>query len=221
MSALPVGRIAGLQVGQPQKLVTSAGRDWRSAIFKQPVSGRVRLQGENFAGDYQANRKYHGGPDKAVCVYSVEHYVDLRRELDRPFTAGAFGENLTVVGLTEDRVCIGDTLAIGEVRIQVSQPRQPCANISKRWEVPRLPRLMETTGWTGFYCRLLAAGDVGADDAIAVVERPYPEWTIQRANATLYAADSDREASEALRQTPLLSAEWRRILRRQLDSDES
>lgn len=217
------GQIVSLQVGLPRTLTTVAGRSWTSAITKAPVDGTVSLGTENLAGDQQANRKYHGGPSKALCVYCAEHYPGWCAEfgLDLPF--GAFGENLTTVGLTEENICIGDVFALGEgdVRVQVSQPRQPCANISKRWAKPALPRRMEETGRTGIYLRVLQTGDVAAGDVIMLVERPHPGWTAQRANSLMYAPDAAPAEIAALCNLSALSAEWKRILGRKLALGEA
>jgi MOSC domain-containing protein YiiM len=213
-----VGRIVSIQVGMPREMVTATGRVWKSAIEKAALEGPVALGAENLAGDYQANRKYHGGPDKALCTYASEHYPDWRERLGLDMPFGAFGENLTLEGLTEDRVCVGDVFAIGDggVRVQVSQPRQPCANLSKRWNRPRLPRWMEENGHTGFYLRALRTGDLAAGDAVTLVERPHPGWNLLRANELVYAAAPDREELAALRGLAALSAEWKRILGRKL-----
>ncbi len=214
------GRIVSLQVGLPQKLITGAGREWRSAIAKQAVSGKVPLGPENFAGDYQANRKYHGGPDKAVCLYSAEHYAYWRDALADPdFSYGAFGENLTVEGLTEDAVCIGDIFTAGTAILQVSQPRQPCANVSKRWSRPDLPRRMEHTGFTGFYCRVVQTGETANGDALVLTKRPHGGWTLARANTLMYGEPVDVDGVTDLRAVPALSAEWKRILGRKLAAD--
>ena len=211
------GRIVSLQVGRPETRVSPQGKDWRTAIHKTPVAGRVRLGAENLDGDYQANRKYHGGPDKAVCAYSAEHYPDWRELLAPvPMPFGAFGENVTVENMTEDLVCIGDVFTVGTARVQVSQPRQPCANVSKRWDRSDLPRRMEETGRTGFYLRVLEPGDVGAGDVLALAERPHAGWTLARANTLMYDDAADRAETEALRALALLSAEWKRILGRKL-----
>lgn len=208
------GRVVSLQVGRPKKMTTAAGKVWESAIAKEPVSERIALVGENLVGDYQANRKYHGGPDKAVCAYSAEHFPAWAADLGRELPFGAFGENITVDGLTEDKVCIGDIFAIGTALVQVSQPRQPCANISKRWTEPSLPRRMEETGRTGFYLRIVREGEIGPGDAIILTERPHPDWPLSRANAIMYGPASDRAAIDALRAVDALSAEWKRILGR-------
>lgn len=211
------GRIVSLQVGMPHKRVSPQGRDWHTAIHKTPVAGRVPLGAENLAGDYQANRKYHGGPDKAVCAYSAEHYPGWRALLapvEVPF--GAFGENVTVEDMTENIVCIGDVFRVGTATLQVSQPRQPCANVSKRWNCPDLPARIVETGRTGFYLRVLEVGEIGAGDTLVLLERAHAGWTLARANTLMYDDAADRAETEALRALPLLSAEWKRILGRKL-----
>lgn len=220
MIALPVGRIVSLQVGMPRPLTTEAGKAWQSAIVKEPVTGSVALGKENFTGDYQANRRYHGGPDKAVCGYCAEHYPGWEIFLNRSIPFGAFGENITVEGLTEEKICIGDTLTAGSIVLQISQPRQPCANVSKRWNEPKLPRRMEETGRTGFYCRVLQTGEVAAGETLTVAERPHPDWTISRANTVMYVSAFDFAQVAALRAVPLLSSEWKRILGRILAKAE-
>jgi MOSC domain-containing protein YiiM len=214
--ALPAGHLVSVQVGMPRQMTTTQGRLWESAIVKSPIEGAVPVGKENLAGDAQANRKYHGGPDKAICVYCAEHYPVWRESLSLGLPFGAFGENFTVEGLTEDIVCIGDVLSVGTTRLQVTQPRQPCANIIRRWGQPDLPRQMQETGWTGFYFRVRLAGEIAAGQEVTVVERPHPGWTLLRANRLMYGDPTAVEEITALRALRFLSAEWKRILGRKL-----
>jgi MOSC domain-containing protein YiiM len=214
--AIATGRLVSVQVGQPQKMRTAQGREWVSAIAKQPVEGKVPVGPENVAGDKQANRKYHGGPDKAVCVYCAEHYPVWRAERGIEMPYGAFGENLTIEGLTEETLCIGDTLSVGTVLLQISQPRIPCANLQKRWDWRDLPARVQETGWSGFYCRVLQTGELAAGDTLTVLARPHPEWNLLRANRALYADAPDADELSGLRALPVLSGEWRRITARML-----
>lgn len=209
-----VGKVLSLQVGMPQNLKTGAGKTWNSAIVKNPVQEPLLLEQENFVGDYQANRKHHGGPEKAVCWFSAEHFPELRNfsGIDLPF--GAFGENITLTGLTEDQVCVGDIWQVGDtVRVQVTQPRQPCASITKRWGCKTLPDYMIDHGFTGFYTRVLQTGNVSPDAAVTLLERPHEGWTVERANRIMYG-EKDLEEIRALRQVELLSDEWKRSLSR-------
>jgi MOSC domain-containing protein YiiM len=212
------GRIVSLQVSLPQIITTASGKEWKSAIAKKPVDKPILLSKENLEGDYQANRKYHGGPDKALCGYSAEHFPYWNEILGTEMPYGAFGENITVADLTEDVLCIGDILEIGSssVQIQISQPRQPCSNVSKRWNQPSLPRRMEETGWTGFYARVISGGEVAPDARLTLKERPHPDWTILRANRLMYGKTPDLDEIAALRELQSLSAEWKRILGRKI-----
>lgn len=213
---IAAGRVVSVQVGKPQRLVQANGRQWTSAIAKMPVEGTVSVGKENVSGDAQANRKYHGGPDKAVCVYCAEHYPVWRAERGIEMPYGAFGENLTIEGLTEETLCVGDMLTVGTAQLQISQPRIPCANLQKRWNWRELPARVQETGWSGFYCRVLQTGDLTAGDTLTVVERPYPDWNILRANRTIYADVPDADELSGLRAIPVLSSEWRRITGRML-----
>jgi len=215
---LIVGKIVSLQVGQAQTMITRRGREWTSAIRKEPVTGPVALGRSQLSGDQQVNRKYHGGPDKAVCVYAAEHYPHWRATLDLALPFGAFGENFTVAGIPEDCMCIGDTYAVGSgVEVQVSQPRQPCINLARRWDRPDLPTAMQDTGWTGVYLRVLREGEVSSDDTLTLIARPHPGWTILRVNRLLYGQDTaDRDALEAARCLDALARPTKRALTRLL-----
>ena len=134
-----------------------------SGIFKEPVAGPVWLGATNLVGDAQADLKHHGGPERAVNVYSADHFPDWRARLDRPdLTNGAFGENFTVAGLDEETVCIGDIFAIGDVRVQVTQPREPCWKLARKWNVKDLVKQVEQLRRTGWYMRVLQEGYVEA-----------------------------------------------------------
>jgi len=143
-----------------------------------------------------------------------------REALDRPdMGPGAFGENFTLEGLTEESVCVGDVFAVGDsVVVQVSQPRIPCVNLARRWDRAELPERVMKNGRSGFYLRVLEEGEVTAGDTVTLRERPHPGWTILRANALLYGEAADADDIAALRALPALTGEWRRALGRKLKS---
>ncbi len=182
-----IGRLTSIQVGQPRDLGTRGATDpldgpWRSAFFKSPVSGAVWLGTTNLAGDAQADRRVHGGPDQAVLVYSADHYPTWREELRMDeLSHGAFGENFTVSGQTEETVCIGDVYTVGEARVQVSKPRGPCWKIARRWRMKDLPARVAAHGWTGWYLRVLREGFVEAGMPVTLLERPDSALTVARA----------------------------------------
>jgi MOSC domain-containing protein YiiM len=128
--------------------------------------------------------------------------------LDLPY--GAFGENFTVRGVTEADVCIGDVFAVGGVLVQVSQPRQPCWKLARRWRVKDLAARVQATGRTGWYFRVLEEGEVTPGLRLVLRERPWPQWTVARANEIMHERRDDRAA--ALAACPSLSANWRETL---------
>jgi MOSC domain-containing protein YiiM len=191
-----------------------------SAIYKEPVAGPVWLGTINLDGDRQADLKNHGGEDKAVNAYPADHYPDWRATLARPeMTWGAFGENFTITGLDEETVCIGDIYQIGPARVQVTQPRQPCWKLARKWGVKDLVRQVERARRTGWYFRVLAEGEVGAGLPLVLLDRPHPEWTIARAFVTMHRRKRDPEAAAALAACPELAASWRETLAPQVVAD--
>jgi MOSC domain-containing protein YiiM len=215
-SAMP--RLVSIQVSLPREIQPAEapgpqGGAWTTGFFKQPVAGAVWAGRTNLEGDGQGDRKHHGGPDKAVLAYAAAHYPLWRDELDVPdLLYGAFAENLTIEGLSEQDVCIGDTYAVGAVRFQVSQPRQPCWKIAARWRRTDLTSLVERSGRTGWYLRVLAEGLVSAGDELELIERPFAEWTVARATGVM-TDRADREGAAALATCPLISSAWQDALR--------
>lgn len=157
--------IVSLNVGKPVT-VDYQGKDLSTGIYKQPVEGPLFLSSLNFEGDGQADLINHGGLDKAVCAYPSEHYPYWERSLGKPMTYAAFGENLTLRGLLEDEVCIGDVYRIGGAVLQVSQPRYPCFKLSQKHGVKDMPARVLNTGYSGFYFRVLEEGRVSADSPV-------------------------------------------------------
>ena len=216
-------KLLSLQVGRPVQHVSELddGQDaaWVSGIWKSPVSEgeRLWLDRINLDGDAQADLKNHGGPDKAVCCYAAEHYPGWRTALDKSeaeFPFGAFGENWTLAGMTEEVVCVGDIYTVGTARVQVSQPRMPCWKLGRRWERPSLPLEVSGSGRTGYYLRVLEPGEVGAGDALTLMERPLPDWPVARVNRAMYVDKEDAELADTLARLPGLAEAWRRPFRR-------
>lgn len=215
-----IARLVSIQVGLPAvhgvaDAVDPFDKPWRTGFFKAPVAGPVCLGRTNLVGDGQANRRVHGGADKAVLAYAASHYPLWRTELDLPdLPYGAFAENFTIAGQDEAHVCLGDVYAIGSARLEVSQPRQPCSNITHRWRVPGLTERVAATGRHGWYLRVLAEGEVVAGEPVVLLERPSPEWTIERATRAMQRRAVDRAEAAALVEVPALSAAWRKTLSR-------
>jgi MOSC domain-containing protein YiiM len=208
-----VGKVLSVSVGLPREFEHN-GRPARSAIWKAPVAGRVAARGVNLAGDDQADRKAHGGPDKAVYAYAVEDLRFWERELGRPLGHGQLGENLTTEGIAVNDALVGERWRVGTAVLEVAEPRVPCWRLGARMEEPRFPRWFTEALRPGAYLRIVAEGDVGAGDEIHVVERPAHDVTI-RDVLRIYAFDH-RDVARLVA-VPQLSESWRRWARQLLE----
>ena len=171
-------RMVSVNVGLPQEVVWK-GMTVRTAIFKKPVDGTVAIQELNLTGDQQANLTVHGGSDKAVYAYPIEHYEYWRKQLsDVSLSWGAFGENLTIEGLSEDTVCIGDVLRIGSAVLQITQPRIPCYKLALRFNRDDIIKRFLLSGRSGFYFSVIEPGDVGAGSKVEILDRDTNNVTV-------------------------------------------
>jgi MOSC domain-containing protein YiiM len=189
-----------------------------TGIFKHEVVMPAWLSQEGLAGDAQADRRVHGGPDKALHQYPVAHYPRLAaafpdvRELLIP---GSIGENLSAPGWDEANVCIGDVFRLGDARIQVSQPRSPCWKIDHRYGVDGMAKLIDATGITGWYFCVLEEGSVEPGCAFALIDRMSPAMTIQALLSQWREQRPDPARLEHTAATPGLAENWvRRLLDR-------
>jgi MOSC domain-containing protein YiiM len=209
--------VKALNIGLPKR-ETFGRKEFLSGICKQPVAGAVFLSQQGFEGDGVADRRHHGGNDKAVCVYSLDHYPYWESRLGISMPAAAFGENLSVAGLHEDDVCIGDVYRIGTAEVQVSQPRQPCGTLAARYGREDLVKLVVDSGRTGFYFRVLREGEARSGDAITVVERDRGAVSITFANTVFHHNRKDREGILKVLAIPALSESWQRSFRELLQT---
>ncbi len=173
------GRVEAVCVSGADLLPLPDKRPNRSGIDKRPVSGRVALHQMGLDGDVQVNKKHHGSEGQAVYAYAQEDAEWWAAELDRDLPPGRFGENLRTAGLDLTGAEIGEHWRIGTTLLEVTAPRTPCANFARFWGVPDLVKRFAAHGATGAYLRVLETGEVGAGDAIAVVERPGHGITVE------------------------------------------
>jgi MOSC domain-containing protein YiiM len=199
--------VLSINVRTPQEF-TYGDKTLLSAIDKNPIQGKVYLSQLNLDGDRQADLNFHGGPDKAVCVYSHDHYSFWESVLDIKLEPGAFGENLTVAGITEEDVCIGDIYEFGEAVVQVTQPRQPCFKLATRLKQPKLPLMVHHTGYTGFYFRVLKEGYVSSEDSLRLKERNPNSVSIAYANKLKYKDKTNIDGIKKLLSLRELSKDW-------------
>ena len=187
----------------------------RTGLYKQPVR-QATVQRLGLVGDHQADRRYHGGPEKAVHQYPPDHYSRIAAHF--PAAAihavpGALGENLSSAGMTEQTVCIGDRYRVGTVELEVSQPRTPCWKLNHRFGEKRLAQFIQTEGITGWYYRVLQEGEIESGAAITLHARPNPEWPLARFWQLVNPHRPEPAALYALANATGLTASWVKRLR--------
>ncbi len=201
--------IKSLNIGLP-KNEFFFGKQYLTGICKVPVPGPLRLTTQGFEGDGVGDRKNHGGADKAVCVYSLDHYPYWSRELRITLPDAAFGENFSVEGLREEDVRIGDIYRVGTAVVQVSQPRQPCGTLAARYGRPDFVKVVSDSGRTGFYFKVLTEGMVKAGEPLILTEPDPRAVTIPFANHLWYHDRKNRDGIEKVLSVPALSVSWRK-----------
>lgn len=186
-----------------------------SGIFKEPINGAMHITLEGLVEDHQADRRYHGGPEKAVHQYPADNYPVLRRQFPdraKAFVPGVFGENLSTTGMTEHDVAIGDVFEVGEAVLQITQPRRPCWKINTRLELPELSRFVHDACRTGWYYRVLREGRIRAGDRLRRVERPATVVSVARFWAINLPHRPDPAELEMLLSIDAVSSNWRERL---------
>lgn len=192
------------------RAVDYKGRSVMTGIYKEPVAGPVQLHHEGLEGDGQADLKVHGGPDKAAYAYPIEHYAWWQEQLCQgPFPYGQFGETLTVQGLLEPELGIGDRLRIGGVLLEVSQPRTPCFKLGIKMGLEDFPRRFQDSGRVGFYLRVLEPGPVCAGDAIEIVTRHEPWHSVHELWHWSHLERSNRDAARIALELAPLAQSWK------------
>jgi len=208
-------KLLSVNVGLPRE-IESKGKIVRTSIFKESVSGRVRVTKLNVEGDQQSDLTVHGGVDKAVYAYPSEHYPFWHGEFPAmELPRGVFGENFTTEGLLED-TRIGDRFRIGSAEFVVTQPRMPCFKLGIRFNRPDMVKRFLQSGRTGFYLAVTKEGEVAAGDPIELLERDEHNVTIADV-VDLYRGDATNQ--ELLRRVSALSSlpqSWREYFRKRL-----
>jgi ferredoxin-NADP reductase/MOSC domain-containing protein YiiM len=193
----------------------------RTAIFKSPVGGRRRVGPLNVVGDGQADLVGHGGEHRAVYVYDTSAYEHWSEVLGRDdLVPGHFGENFTVEGMPDDRVCVGDRYRIGDASFEVTQPRVTCFKVGLRLEEPRMPALLYSHGRPGFYMRVLEEGEVGAGDEIEQIANGPEQMSVREASALLYLPGHSPAGLRRALAIPALSEGWRGSFRALLEQHD-
>jgi len=191
-----------------------------SAIDKHPVAQPLWLGPMGLAGDDHGDTVHHGGADKALHHYAQEHYAVWHQVLplvpEQSWQVGGFGENIATLGLTECDVCIGDIVRLGKAVLQVSQARQPCWRLNLRFGCDDMARRVQSSGRTGWYYRVLEAGEIAPGDELRLIDQPHGQWPLSRLLHHFYIEPLDRDALAAIAALEVLAPSWRQIAAQRL-----
>src|SRR5262245_32531917 len=205
--------LRSVNIGTP-KNVPWQGKTVYTGVWKQPVDTPVMARRLNLDGDGQGDRQGHGGEQRAVLVYQIQSYRHWEQHFGRDdFSYGQFGENLTVDGLPDDEVCIGDRYRIGEAEFEVTQPRVTCYRVGLRLGQPEMAALLVSHHRPGFYLRVLTEGHIQAGDQIVKTGTGPHALTVADADALLYLPGRDPAKLRIATQIPALSPGWQQSFR--------
>jgi len=216
MRSSEVIELKNFSIGLPQKMKYGNDKELETGICKQTVE-EAFLAKEGFRGDGVADLRYHGGPNRAVCVYPYEHYLLWEKEFSAPLPPSTFGENLTVTNMLEKDVYIGDIFRLGEAVIQITQGRIPCSTITKRTNNPALLKRIVQTGFTGYLCRVLEEGIVRKNSNITLLESHPKQVSILEGNEIYFHKPKDVEGMKRMLAVDELAGEWKELLAERLN----
>lgn len=211
-------KLISVCVGLPRE-VTWKKKSVTTSIFKQPVNRRVMLRSLNLDGDRQADLTVHGGVEKAVYAYPMEHYAYWRQELpDEDLPWGAFGENLTIEGLLETKVNIGDRFRIGTALVMVTQPRFPCFKLNLKFGRDDMVKRFLNSRLSGIYFSVVVEGEIGAGDEIELVSRDENNVTVADI-VQIYVREADENLVRRAVQVPALADGLRTYFQQQIEPE--
>ena len=197
-------KLVSLNITLPEKISLNDGaRNVLTGFFKKPVNEKIFLDELGFRGDGVGDSRIHGGKDLAVCAYFVDHFPYWKTQLGREIKPGAFGENLSLAGINETQIYIGDIFRLGEAEIEVSQPRQPCHKLNKVFDLQAMACKVQTTGYTGCYFRVKKTGWVKPDSAFEKIKEGLGKISIEMVNVLMF---KEKKNLDLLRKVASLQA---------------
>jgi MOSC domain-containing protein YiiM len=209
-------KLLSVNVSPPMEVV-HRDKTVTTGIFKEPVDGRVKLRTLNLGGDGQADLIGHGGIYKAAYVYSIENYDYWKRELGRTdFTFGQFGENVTVEGMLEDQIYVGDVFRVGSALVEVTQPRVPCYKLGIKMGLSQFVKMFLASCRVGFYLRVLEVGEIGPGDVLDHVRTDPERMTVREVCHLLYFDPKNLEGAKKALRIRALSPGWRQSFEERL-----
>ncbi len=210
-------KLVSLNITLPEKInFNGVVKKNLTGIYKKPINEKVFLDELGFHGDGVGNPRIHGGKDMAVCAYFVDHFPHWKKELDREIKPGAFGENLSLAGINETQMNIGDIYRLGEAEIEVSQPRQPCHKLNKVFDLQAMACKVQTTGYTGCYLRVKKKGWIKPDSAFEKIKEGLGKISIEMVNVLMFKEKKNLDLLRKVASLQALSFKLREKLQKRL-----
>ena len=210
-------KLVSLNIALPEKIsLNDGGRKVITGFLKKPINEKIFLDELGFRGDGVGNTRIHGGKDLAICAYFVDHFPHWKIELDREINPGAFGENLSLAGINETQIYIGDIFRLGEAEIEVSQPRQPCHKLNKVFDLQAMACKVQTTGYTGCYFRVKKTGWVKPDCVFQKIQEGLGKVSIEMLNVLLFKEKKNQDLLRKVVSLQALSIKWREKFKKRL-----
>ncbi|MBC8285440.1 MAG: MOSC domain-containing protein [Nitrospinae bacterium] len=211
-------KLVSINIALPQAVsFNEGGKKYRTGIFKKPVNEEIFLDQNGLLGDGVGDKRFHGGKDLAVCAYFVDHYAFWESELNRELSPGAFGENLSLTGLDETKINIGDQFSLGEAEIEVSQPRQPCHKLNKVFHLQAMACKVQTMGYTGCYFRVKKMGLVNPNSKVKKIKDGQENISIDDINSLMFKEKKNIDLLRKVVNLEALSLEWREKFQKRLE----
>lgn len=202
--------LVSLNIALPEIVnLGGASKKCRTGIFKKPITEKIFLNELGFHGDGVGDTRIHGGKDLAVCAYFTDHFPFWEVELNRKIEVGAFGENLSLAGINETKIHVGDKFSLGEAEIEVSQPRQPCHKLNKVFQFQGMACKVQTTGYTGCYFRVKKPGWVEPDFVIKKIQDGEEKISVEMVNILMFKDKKNSDLLKKVVDLKALSVEWR------------
>lgn len=215
-------KIKNIYYGKEQILTNNKNQPYKTSYKKDPIKPDeiVAVNELGVIGDDQSEKEHHGGIDKAICIYSQKYYLFFKDKFKLNLPDCAFGENITLLDIDDSQICLGDKFKLGEVILEVSQPRQPCYKISAVLGVKNLTALLVKEAKTGFYCRVIKSGNIKLTDKFELISRNYPKFNIEYINKCSYNAKENRENIEEILNCDKISASYKTSLQKRVKNKE-
>jgi MOSC domain-containing protein YiiM len=209
--------ISSLNIASPEKINFKGGnKKYLTGFFKKPQNKKTFLDELGFQGDGVGDSRIHGGKDLAVCAYFVDHFTYWQVVLGREMNPGDFGENLSISGINEKKIYIGDNFKLGEAEIEVSQPRQPCHKLNKFFDLQEMACKVQKSGYTGCYFRVMKTGWVEPDSVLEKIKEGSGKISVEMVNVLMFKEKKNPDLLIKVVNLQELSEEWREKFRKRL-----